>query len=68
MERGSSWASPGVKRWRGGGLQAGWWRGGRPAGSVAFHRAAWGRGRWKKTPLPLVGRVGWLGWLRLGDR
>ena len=39
-----------------------------PASSVAFHRAAWVRGARKKTPLPLVGRVGWLGRLRLGDR
>ena len=40
----------------------------RPAGSVAFHRAAWGRGTRKKTLVPL-----WAGWagvgrLRLGDR
>src|SRR4051812_49931510 len=38
----------------------------RPAGSVAFHRAAWRRGTRKKTPVPLVGRVGWLGRLRPG--
>ena len=37
-----------------------------PAGSVAFHRAAWVRGARKTTPLPLVGRVGWLGRLRPG--
>src|SRR4051812_39600171 len=36
------------------------------AGSVSFHRAAWRRGAGKKTPVPLVGRVGWLGRLRPG--
>jgi hypothetical protein len=39
-----------------------------PASSVAFHRAAWGRGVGKKTPLPLW--AGWAGWagFALGSR
>src|SRR4051812_35132423 len=35
----------------------------RPAGSVAFHRAAWRRGTRKKTSLPLW--AGWAGWAPL---
>src|ERR1041385_2067237 len=68
MEEACSRASPGARRrhgeaWKvlGGDVAS-------TAGSVAFHQAAWRRGARKKTPLTLVGRVGWMGRSRLGDR
>src|ERR1041385_4582728 len=60
MERGSSWASPGVKRWRG--------EGSRQAGGVAAARLArWhsteqlgGAGGGRRPPCPWwAGRAGW---------
>src|ERR1041385_7385293 len=68
MDCGGCGGSPGARRRHGGAWKALGVEVSSPASSVAFHRAAWRRGRWKKTPLPLVGRVGWRGRLRLGDR
>ena len=68
MEEACSRASPGARRKHGEAWNALDGDVSSTAGSVAFLRAAWRRGAGKKTPLPLVGRVGWMGLPRLGDR